>query len=125
MADSGRVPRFNVPVVHPSDQPARVSIRLDFASGARVGPGKIELLEAIARKGSIAAAARDLGMSYPRAWGLVEALDTAMGEPVVTRAPGGQKGGGAALTPLGRALIERYRQVEAAAQRKAGAPPKA
>ena len=101
----------------------RVSVRLDLASGGKVGPGKIALLEAIAEAGSIAGAARKLGMSYPRAWGLVEALDLAIGAPVVTRAPGGQKGGGAALTDIGRALIARYREVEAAAQRQAGPPP--
>lgn len=101
---------------------ARVTIRLDLAAG-RVGPGKIALLEAIDREGSISAAARALGMSYPRAWGLVEALDTALGEPAVSRAPGGRNGGGAALTPAGRSLISRYRAVEAAAQGEAGPPP--
>ncbi|SDB72902.1 winged helix-turn-helix domain-containing protein [Belnapia rosea] len=104
----------------------RVSIRLDLPSGGRVGPGKIALLEAIAEAGSIAGAARALGMSYPRAWGLVEALDAALGTAAVTRAPGGQRGGGATLTAAGHALIARYRTVEAAAQREAqreeGAP---
>ena len=114
---------FNGGVADPSTLPLRVSIRLDLASGGKVGPGKIALLEAIAETGSIAAASRALGMSYPRAWGLVEALDTALGALVVTRAPGGQKGGGAALTDVGRALIARYREVEAAAQREAGPPP--
>lgn len=103
--------------------PARVTIRLDLASG-RVGPGKIALLDAIDREGSISGAARVLGMSYPRAWGLVEALDGIIGEPVVTRAPGGKKGGGAALTDAGRALIARYRAVEEAAQDAAGPMPK-
>jgi molybdate transport system regulatory protein len=103
--------------------PARVTIRLDLASG-RIGPGKIALLDAIDREGSISAAARLLGMSYPRAWGLVEAMDGIMGEAVVTRAPGGRKGGGAALTEAGRSLIARYRAVEAAAQGEAGPPPK-
>lgn len=102
--------------------PARVSIRLDLPSG-RVGPGKIALLEAIGREGSISAASRALGMSYPRAWGLVQALDEALGVPVVTRAPGGVKGGGAALTEAGRALILRYRAIEAAAQAEAGPRP--
>ncbi|MBL6453752.1 LysR family transcriptional regulator [Belnapia sp. T6] len=107
----------------PQTLPLRVSIRLDLPGGGRVGPGKIALLEAIAEAGSIAAAARALGMSYPRAWGLVEALDAALGTPAVTRAPGGQRGGGAALTEAGRALIARYRAVEAAAQRQAGRLP--
>jgi molybdate transport system regulatory protein len=102
--------------------PARVSIRLDLASG-RVGPGKIALLEAIDREGSISAAARALGMSYPRAWGLVGELDEALGKPVVVRTLGGRKGGGASLTEAGRALIAHYRAVEAAAQGEAGPPP--
>ena len=105
--------------------PVRVSLRLDLASGGRVGPGKIALLEAIGRTGSIAGAARALDMSYPRAWKLVEALDAALGVAVVTRAPGGQRGGGAALTAAGHALIARYRAVEAAAQHHAGPAPAA
>ncbi|WP_376087172.1 winged helix-turn-helix domain-containing protein [Roseomonas sp. CCTCC AB2023176] len=107
----------------PARIPLRVSLRLDLPSGGRVGPGKVALLEAIATDGSISAAARALKMSYTRAWGLVEALDAALGTPVVTRAPGGVKGGGAALTEAGRALVARYRAVEAAAQRRAGPPP--
>ncbi|MDB5416454.1 MAG: LysR family transcriptional regulator [Rubritepida sp.] len=86
----------------------------------KIGPGKIALLEAIVQAGSIAGAARALGMSYPRAWGLVEATDKTLGTAAVTRAPGGQRGGGAELTAAGRALILRYREVEAAAQREAG-----
>ncbi len=104
--------------------PIRVSIRFELASGRRVGPGKVALLEAIAREGSIAGAARALGMSYPRAWALVEAVDAALGVPAVARAPGGHRGGGAELTAAGRALIVRYREVEAAAQWQAGAAPR-
>ncbi|WP_338119030.1 winged helix-turn-helix domain-containing protein [Paracraurococcus ruber] len=101
-----------------------MTIRLDLPAG-RVGPGKVALLEAIDREGSISAAARHLGMSYPRAWGLVSQLDTILGEEVVARAPGGRKGGGAALTEAGRRLIARYRAVEAAAQSAAGPAPEA
>lgn len=108
----------------PASAPVRVSVRFELASGGRVGPGKVALLEAIARAGSIAGAARALGMSYPRAWALVEAVDAALGAPAVSRAPGGHRGGGAELTEAGRALVARYREVEAAAQRQAGpAPP--
>lgn len=119
---------FNAGVSDPLPDllPVRVSIRLDLPSGGRVGPGKIALLEAIGEAGSIAGAARALGMSYPRAWGLVEAVDTALGTAAVTRAPGGLKGGGAVLTAAGRALIARYRAVEEVAQNYAGvAPPRA
>lgn len=111
---------FNRTVSDPSLLPVRVSIRLDLPSGGRVGPGKIALLEAIAKTGSIAGAARVLNMSYPYAWRLVEALDTALGTAAVTRAAGGQKGGGATLTAAGQALIARYRAVEEAAQTYAG-----
>ncbi|MDO9713276.1 winged helix-turn-helix domain-containing protein [Paracraurococcus lichenis] len=103
----------------------RVTIRLDLASGGRIGPGKIALLENIAETGSIAAASRALGMSYPRAWKLVEELDAALGQPVVSRAPGGRNGGGATLTEAGRTLILRYRAVETAAQRAADRSPTA
>ena len=74
--------------------PIRVSVRFEFEAGGRVGPGKIALLEAIAREGSIAGAARALGMSYPRAWALVEAVDAALGAQAVSRAPGGHRAAG-------------------------------
>lgn len=115
---------FNVAMAFdPSSIPVRVSLRLDLPSGGRVGPGKIALLEAIGEAGSISGAARVLGMSYPRAWNLVEALDAAIGVPVVTRAPGGVRGGGAELTAAGKAVIARYRALEAAAQQIAGPVP--
>jgi molybdate transport system regulatory protein len=91
---------------------ARLSIRLDLTSGDRIGPGKIALLEAIRAKGSISAAARQLGMSYRRAWLLVEELNAALCEPAVTAATGGQRGGGATLTPVGERIIEHYRAIE-------------
>jgi molybdate transport system regulatory protein len=109
--------------IDPSRIPVRVSLRLDLPSGGKVGPGKVALLEAIGEAGSISGAARVLGMSYPRAWKLVEALDAALGVPVVTRSPGGARGGGAELTEAGRAIIARYRHLEAAAQQVAGPTP--
>jgi len=98
---------------------SRLSIRLDLAGGGRIGPGKVALLEAIGREGSISAAGRALGMSYRRAWELVEALDRSIGAPVVERAAGGARGGGAALTDAGRELVARYRAIERAASRAA------
>jgi molybdate transport system regulatory protein len=77
-----------------------------------VGPGKVALLEAVARTGSITAAARDLGMSYPRAWKLVDELNQAMNEPAVTSEKGGEHGGSSVLTPAGRRLIATYRRIE-------------
>ena len=90
----------------------RLSIRLDLASGARIGPGKVAVLEQIARSGSISAAGRALRMSYRRTWELVEELNRSLGTPVVETAAGGSGGGGAVLTPAGRAVVERYRAIE-------------
>jgi molybdate transport system regulatory protein len=90
----------------------RLSIRIDLTSGDRIGPGKIALLEAIQATGSISAAARRLGMSYRRAWLLVEEINAALQEPAVTAAIGGRQGGGAALTPIGERVIELYRSIE-------------
>ena len=90
----------------------RLSIRIDLASGARIGPGKVAVLEEIARSGSISAAGRALGISYRRTWELVEDLNTSIGVPVVTTAAGGNGGGGASLTVAGKAIIERYRAIE-------------
>jgi molybdate transport system regulatory protein len=98
---------------------AELSIRIDFASGHRIGPGKIQLLEAIAAQGSIAAGGRALGMSYRRAWQLVNQLNQLFGQPVLVPKSGGQKGGGATLTALGVALVTRYRAIERAAAKAA------
>ncbi len=95
-----------------------LSLRIDLPGG-RIGPGKIRLLEAIAREGSISAAGRAQGMSYRRAWELVDALNRLLGIPVVATSSGGARGGGAALTPAGAALVADYRAIEAAARRAA------
>jgi molybdate transport system regulatory protein len=104
---------------------ARLSIRIDFAPGGRLGPGKIALLERIAATGSISAAGRAMGMSYRRAWLLVEALNGQFRSPVVTTQTGGSHGGGAVLTPFGNELVATYRTLErelhdSAAERLAG-----
>jgi molybdate transport system regulatory protein len=90
----------------------RLSIRLDLGSGARIGPGKVAVLEEIARSGSISAAGRALRMSYRRTWELVEDLNRSLGTPVVETAAGGSGGGGAVLTRAGKTVIERYRAIE-------------
>ena len=90
----------------------RLSIRIDLASGARIGPGKIAVLEEIGRSGSISAAGRALRMSYRCTWELVEDLNRSLGTPVVATVAGGSGGGGAVLTPAGKAVIERYRAIE-------------
>jgi molybdate transport system regulatory protein len=96
----------------------RLSLRLDLPGG-RIGPGKIALLEAIEREGSISAAGRALAMSYRRAWELVDTLNRLLGTPAVATSPGGVRGGGATLTEAGRRLVSDYRAIEAAAQQAA------
>src|SRR6201986_4979427 len=90
----------------------RLSIRIDLASGAQIGPGKIAVLEEIARAGSISAAGRALKMSYRRTWELVEDLNRSLGTPVVETAAGGSGGGGAVLTGAGKDVEERYGALE-------------
>ena len=95
---------------------AGLFIRIDLRPGGRIGPGKIALLEAIARTGSISGAARGLRMSYRRAWVLVEELNRLFTTPVVIAQPGGPGGGGATLTGFGASLVSHYRAIEAEAQ---------
>jgi molybdate transport system regulatory protein len=97
-------------------------IRILFGDRGMIGPGKAELLERIAATGSIAAAGRDMGMSYKRAWMLVETLNAMFREPLVTSTRGGPGGGGAALTQAGQAALAAYRAVEDTATRTASAP---
>lgn len=92
----------------------RLSIRLDLSCGARIGPGKVALLEEIGRSGSISAAGRVLHMSYRRAWELVEDLNRSLGCPVINTSAGGAGGGGATLTEAGQSVIEHYRAIETA-----------
>jgi len=96
-----------------------LSIRVDLAPGASIGPGKARLLEEIARLGSISGAARAIGMSYRRAWLLVDDLKSVFGEPLVETAAGGVKGGGAALTKRGGAVLAAFRKLERDAARAA------
>jgi molybdate transport system regulatory protein len=97
-----------------------LSIRIDLADGFRLGPGKVRLMELIAEHGSISAAGRAMGMSYRRAWLLVESLNGAFCEPLVVTQTGGSRGGGAGLTKLGHSIVARYRSIEAAATATAG-----
>jgi molybdate transport system regulatory protein len=90
---------------------ARIRISIVFESGARIGPGKAKLLESIRDTGSISAAARAMGMSYKRAWLLLDSMNQAFTELVVTAAPGGAGGGGATLTPFGAEVLERYNRI--------------
>lgn len=89
-----------------------LSVRIDLAGDARIGPGKIQLLENIEACGSISAAGRAMDMSYRRAWLLVDALNHMFRQPVIESQRGGKQGGGAALTAFGTELLERYRGME-------------
>jgi molybdate transport system regulatory protein len=79
-----------------------------------IGPGKIALLEAIQRTGSITSAAKALKMSYRRAWLLVDETNRCLTSPAVASASGGERGGGTTLTPAGMELVRRYRALERA-----------
>jgi molybdate transport system regulatory protein len=96
---------------------AKLWIRVQLTPDGKIGPGKIALLEAIDRAGSISAAARDLGMSYRRAWLLVDETNRLFRDKVVEASMGGAQGGGAALSAFGRKLVEQYRAIERDANR--------
>jgi molybdate transport system regulatory protein len=89
-----------------------LTLRVLGRSAPAIGPGKAELIERIAQSGSISAAARAMGMSYRRAWMLVEALNGSFSETVVTTATGGTRGGGARVTAFGLQLVDRFRAME-------------
>ncbi len=98
----------------------RPRIRIVGNDGTIVlGPGKADLLEAIARTGSIRAAAGELGMSYMRAWTLVRTMNEAFRAPLVEKVRGGSEQGGAQLTESGRKVLSLYRKMEEKAARAA------
>ena len=92
--------------------------RIRVITGERValGPGKVSLLEEIDRSGSISKAARELGLSYRRAWILVDTMNKSFRSSLVKGSVGGKKGGGACLTPLGRKMAKTYREMESKAK---------
>ena len=96
-------------------------LRIHRGDDIAVGPGKVDLLEAIGATGSISGAARSLGMSYRRAWLLVDTMNRCFRTPVVQAEAGGKRGGGAQLTPLGAEVILRYRRIERGAARAGAA----
>ncbi|MDO9637895.1 MAG: LysR family transcriptional regulator [Pseudotabrizicola sp.] len=101
-------------------QSPRLRIRIVFGEAEMMGPGKADLLEGIDRTGSIAAAGREMGMSYKRAWELIGTLNAMFHTPVVSSTRGGPGGGGAVLTNTGRQVLQLYRGFEADSA-KAGA----
>lgn len=90
----------------------RLHLRIEF-DGLRLGPGKARLLELIRDEGSISAAGRAMGMSYKRAWSLVEEMNAAFALPLVVSVRGGTRGGGAEVTAEGLAVLAAYRRLEA------------
>ncbi len=92
-------------------------IRILIGAVVAIGPGKAALLAGIARTGSISAAAREMKMSYRRAWLLVEAMNSAFRRPLVETLTGGEGGGGARVTELGEEVLRRYRAMESSAAR--------
>jgi molybdate transport system regulatory protein len=93
----------------------RLTVRVDFGAKRALGPGKIRLLEAVGSFGSISQAGQSLGMSYRRAWLLIEDINRCFRDSVVIKKSGGAQGGGASLTPFGEALIKKYRSIESQA----------
>ncbi|QVM83775.1 winged helix-turn-helix domain-containing protein [Novosphingobium decolorationis] len=91
-----------------------LKIKLQIYSGDEIamGPGKADLLDAIGEEGSISAAARKIGMSYRRAWLLVDTMNRCWHEPLVETAPGGSARGGARMTPYGRGILQLYRSLQ-------------
>ena len=90
----------------------RLRVRIVFGDEEMIGPGKAELLERIDRCGSIAAAGREMSMSYKRAWQLIGTLNAMFREPLVDSTRGGPGGGGAVLTEAGRTVLRLYRDFE-------------
>jgi molybdate transport system regulatory protein len=92
-------------------------LRIILGDAIAVGPGKADLLEGIRETGSIAAAGRRMGMSYKRAWLLIDTMNACFLKPLVAGAKGGKAGGGARLTPLGEEVLARYRRMQKASDR--------
>ncbi len=98
-------------------QVTRVFVRLIFSNDTTLGPGKIQLLELIQKKGSISAAGREMRMSYRRAWDLVNSLNRTFKAPLVETQPGGRQGGGATLTSTGLKVVDHYHAIVAGVAR--------
>ena len=90
-------------------------IRVLLGDAASLGPGKIELIDAIEKAGSISGAAKMMNMSYRRAWNLVDSINHDFTEEIIITSVGGKGGGGAIVTELGLEIIQRYRQLESKA----------
>ncbi len=97
---------------HPNPEEATLRIRITCGEDIAIGQGKADLLQGILETGSISGGARKLGMSYRKAWLLVDEMNRCFREPVVVATKGGPRGGGALLTDLGREALDRYREIQ-------------
>jgi molybdate transport system regulatory protein len=93
----------------------KLTIRVDFETGGSIGPGKVQLLEAVGRSGSIRKAAERCGMSFRQGWLLLQAIEELFGEALTQTVRGGSRGGGSRLTALGETVVSTYRQLESRA----------
>ena len=98
-------------------RPTEPQLRILLGKTIAMGPGKAELLQGIERTGSIRSAAREMGMSYRRAWMLVDVMNRAFREPLIEASTGGARGGGARVTAFGLDVLRRYLAMEAKAAR--------
>ena len=115
MGRAARAPSLNKRTAtkrRPGAEALRPQLRISFKKSIAMGPGKADLLDAIDDLGSISASARRLGMSYRRAWMLVETMNECFRTPLVETLTGGQRGGGAHVTEFGREVLARYRRME-------------
>lgn len=110
-------PVHRMTAISTSRSPLKIKIQIYCGEEIAMGPGKADLLDAIAKEGSISAAGRALGMSYRRTWLLVDAMNRCWDQPVVETAAGGSHGGGARVTELGQGILAHYRALQAGAER--------
>src|SRR5579863_4635406 len=115
-ADSKAGVKADTQVRNKARPEVRFRMRIRKGETIALGPGKVALLEAVRKHGSISAAARSLDMSYRRAWLLIDELNRSLQSPATISEQGGQSGGGCVLTPVGESIVRLYRDVETQAQ---------
>lgn len=111
----GPMPRYKSAMSAHRPPALKITLRLYCGDEIAMGPGKADLLDAIAREGSISAAGRALGMSYRRTWLLVDVMNRCWDGPLVATSMGGKVGGGARVTALGQSVLSGYRALQAVA----------
>lgn len=104
----------------PSAYSLRPRIRVTRGDVVIIGPGKADLLEAIAQTGSIRSAAEAMSMSYMRAWSLIRTMNASFREPLVEKTRGGAMKGGATLTPTGEKVLRIYHEMDETSLKAAG-----